>query len=242
MSFAIGSLAQGTVNWTAVGAAFQGQTNGTAYSSFVTSSGAAAASGTQGLTLGNNTANNTALGYSGYKYALLVGGSSAPTTVAEFSSWSNTGLAATNSGASNGRIVQILAAGGLGTSQSVANNWTAGASANIFLVGWSANLGSDWATALANLTSWSSVENGFTGANAAYFGVSALGTLTSGTGNPGVTVFGVGAGQLNNSALNTPAGTPLQMYQLAVVPTPEPGTMALAALGGASLLLFRRRK
>ena len=27
-----------------------------------------------------------------------------------------------------------------------------------------------------------------------------------------------------------------------VAPTPEPGTMALAALGGASLLLFRRRK
>jgi hypothetical protein len=42
-----------------------------------------------------------------------------------------------------------------------------------------------------------------------------------------------------------PAGTPGNMnglFQFGVAPVPEPATMALAGLGGLSLLLFRRRK
>jgi len=46
-------------------------------------------------------------------------------------------------------------------------------------------------------------------------------------------IFGAGTGQITGFTLGQVLG---------VTPAPEPGTMALAALGGASLLLFRRRK
>jgi hypothetical protein len=39
----------------------------------------------------------------------------------------------------------------------------------------------------------------------------------------------------------TPTGTPFNMDNFQVTPAPEPGTLALAGLGGASLFLFRRR-
>jgi len=237
-SFAVASFAQGTVNWSGAGSTFQGQTNGGAYSSFVTSAGAPSLNGGQGLTLGNTTANNTALGFGGYYYALLIGSSaSAPTTVAGLSAFSATGLTATNAAANNGRMAQVAS-----STSAAATGWAAGGATNVMVVGWSANLGTDYATVLGKLQTWATAGASFTGANAAYFGVSNVGNLTSGTANPGVAIFGGGAGQINNSALNTPAGTPLQLNVLGVVSVPEPGTMVLAGLGGLALLGLRRKK
>jgi len=69
----------------------------------------------------------------------------------------------------------------------------------------------------------------------AFFGVTSAGTgYNPNNASPGATPFGTGGSLINSP--NT------QLYLLQVAPTPEPGTMALAALGGASLLLFRRRK
>lgn len=228
----IAAFGQGTVEWTLVGGQFIGQTNATVYSSFEASSGQPAAGGTVGNTAGNTLANNTALGYQGYYYELLASAtaSTAPTAPGQFSSWSDTGLWATNGAVSNGRIIQGPAQGVSANTQATAANWAAGVTENIILVGWSANLGSSWSTVLNELLNWNQYEI----ANA-YFGVSSVGDLASGTANPGVLVFGTGAGQINNGA-----SAPDQLDLVATVP--EPGTMALAALGGASMLLFRRKK
>jgi hypothetical protein len=220
------AFAQGTVTWANVGGLVIAQTNSTVYFG-----GTSTGSGTVGYTLGNNTANNTALGYTGYYYELLVSttATTAPTTIAGFSAWTDTTLSATNGAGSNGHIIQTAAQGTAANTQATATGWALGTSANVILVGWSANLGTSWTAVLAELKNWAA--DGIAGA---YLGVSSVGTLTSGTANPGVIVFGSNAGQINNGSAN-----PLQLDLLAV---PEPGTMALAALGGASLLLFRRKK
>ena len=95
----------------------------------------------------------------------------------------------------------------------VANNWAAGITNNLIMVGWSANLGTTWSTALANLENWSTYSASV--ADNAFFGVSSsVGSLPSGSGNPGPIVLGTGAGQINNTIAN-----PMQMDLL---PVPEP--------------------
>ena len=210
-------MAQGTVQWSGVAGLFIGQTNSTVYSTFGANGGSPAVGGSVGATLGNATTS--------YYYELLVSqtATAAPTSVSALAAWTDTTLSAINGAGSNGRILQQNA-----NTQAAAVGWAAGQSANIVLVGWSANLGTTWSEALSALNAQSYGLDSF-------FGVSSMGTLTSGTANPGVIVFGSSAGQINNGASN-----PMQMNILA--PVPEPATMALAALGGASLLLFRRRK
>ena len=70
-----------------------------------------------------------------------------------------------------------------------------------------------------------------------FYGISATGNAEPGGGTPALPVwhlFGTTA---------SAQGTPVGGFQLVEVSTvPEPGTLALAALGGASLLLFRRKK
>lgn len=101
-----------------------------------------------------------------------------------------------------------------------------GANVNIILAGWSANLGLTYAgaaLAAANNGALNTAQN-------AYFGVSTLANMVAGGGaTPIPTVMGTTAAQIPG-------------FSLTLVPIPEPGTMALAALGGASLLLFRRKK
>jgi len=219
---ALSALAQGDVNWSGPSTFFVAQTNGTVYSSFETSSGTP--QGTQGNTVGNTTAF--------YYYALLenVSGTASPTTVSQLAAWTYTGLNATNGPGANGRIVTENNPTGTAYTQAPATGTTSGTAANFIIVGWSANLGTNFATVLNVLQNWGADQI----ANA-YFGVSAEGLITPNSANPGTTVFGSGAGQINN-----PSASPVQLDLLGTVP--EPGTMALAALGGASLLLFRRRK
>jgi hypothetical protein len=94
------------------------------------------------------------------------------------------------------------------------NGFTPGTSVNFIVRAWqSGSGGNDWAAARPGLT---------------YLGTSALGTAIAGGGAfpiPGA--FGVAVGQIGG---------------FNVVPIPEPSSMALAGLGAAGLLLFRRRK
>jgi len=212
------AFGQGLVNWSGVAGLVIVQTNSTVYSSLT--GGAATGSGTVGNTAGSGT--------SVYYYELLVSSTAttAPTTAANLSSWLDTGLEAENSTAANGKIIQ------LNSGQSdVANNLAAGATVNTVLVGWSSNLGSSWATVENELANWSA-----DGIANAYFGTSIVGSYTGvaspGPGNP---IFGA----VNSGLIANPSSSPMQIDLLQV---PEPGTMALAALGGASMLLFCRKK
>jgi len=91
--------------------------------------------------------------------------------------------------------------------------FTPGTSVNFIVRAWqSSSGGNDWAAARPGLTA---------------LGTSALGTVLLGGGAIGTpTAFGVGVGQIGG-------------FNVVV---PEPSSMALAGLGAASLLLFRRRK
>ena len=225
----IATFAQGYINWSGSSVSLIVQTNGTVF--FWGPSGGSNPGGTVGNTVLNNAVNNAALGYPGYYYELLTSttATAAPTTVIGFSAWADTGLGATNNPIFSGRLAQVNGGATVGV-----NNWPVGATQAIVLVGWSANLGSSWATVLSELQNWAVDGGNFV--NATYFGVSSFGSgiqavASTASGNQ---VIGAGTGEIYN-----PAANPMQLELLS---TPEPASMALAAIGGASLLLFRRRK
>ena len=216
--FTIAAFAQGTVAWIGSANLFIGQTNAGVFSPFF-------GGGSNGIMAQGPTVSSTA---TLYYYELLVSPTltSVPTTIAGLASWQDTGLEAQNGNVGNGRLIQLNS----GTAV-VANNWPVGVTESLIMVGWSANLGTTWASALNYLENWPTI--GVSGPT--YFGVgSSVGSLASFSSNPGVVVLGTGTGQINNGASNP--------FQMDLLPVPEPGTMVLTALSSLSLLAFRRRK
>jgi len=107
----------------------------------------------------------------------------------------------------------------------LANNAPIGATQQWLLIAWSTSLG-NWATVSAELAAGSFAQSG-------YLGWSLVGIGASGpppTGTP-LTVQGSSGSIIAQG-----------MQLLAVTPTPEPATIALAGLGGLSLLALRRKK
>jgi hypothetical protein len=105
--------------------------------------------------------------------------------------------------------------------------WAAGATMSYEVAVWSASLGQPW-------------QNGWltgTFATAGNFGLSSVATgVSGGFGAPATPSYNLFGGVTGiSSGFNAPAvgGT---------VVTPEPTSMALAGLGAAALLIFRRRK
>jgi len=128
--------------------------------------------------------------------------------------WSFTGITATNT-ASAGRF------GPPGYTPSVAG-WAPGATLFYEVAGWSASLGPVFNP------NW--LNNQF-GAATGFFGVSAIASGAAGGGSP-----------VPAPALPLFGGTGLGGFNMNAVGVPEPTSMALAGLGAAALLIFRRRK
>jgi hypothetical protein len=101
------------------------------------------------------------------------------------------------------------------------NGLAGGANADFVVVGWSANLGS----------SISALETALAGGIGGYLGqsvVSGVETAGNGTTVPAPALFGSSAPSIQGFTLGSTV--------------PEPGTLALAALGVSSLLMLRRKK
>jgi len=180
------------------------------------------------------TATGKTLGAGSFYYALFY--STSLTTI------NGSGAAVAGIGATNLFGSGFTFSGDYASSTSTAGRWTSlnpngdgtstvsglagGASAQFVILGWSSTLGTT---------------------------ISALQTSLSTPGTAGFIGQSVISGSLQagDGALVTPAtisssGAPgIQGFTLgsfAIAPTPEPATLALAGLSGASLLLFRRRK
>jgi len=140
----------------------------------------------------------------------------------------NTGVAGrlTGNNADGGAAVQVN--GGAYTA--------AGGTADFAIVGWSANIGSDWTAAAAGFRgfaangTWTiSNPNMPGGSSNVWFGVSIVANdiVLQPLAASYNSVFGAAA---------------IPGMNLSAVPVPEPTMIALAGLGAAALVIFRRRK
>jgi hypothetical protein len=219
------AFAQGNVNWGAISFSYMtAQTNSTQYSPLFSGSGTPVGGAIGG----------TATTPAGFYYELLYkayDGNQAPVpnTLSDLMTWSDAGLSGNNSTLLASWLQPINA----NTAASVP--WAVGTTSSIVLVGWSANLGTDWTT-VSGLLNNGTYDGVLAGQNG-FFGISNTGYVNPGSSNPGSAVFGGATAQgLGITSLNT------QLYLLPTAVGPEPATLALAGLGGLSLLLFRRRK
>jgi hypothetical protein len=233
------AFAQGTLNWSSIAPnAMTAQTNAQVYSPLIPHVGTPLA-GTIGV---------TAFASRGFYYELLyntaftgsqIAGALAPSNSAAAlfgGSWLDTGFTATNNvSGTGGRLVPVA-----GNASASVSGWANGTTNNIVLVGWSSDLGTSW-VGVSNILAQAALGNNaalltqLAGAEG-FFGVSACGYINPNLAPAGgATLFATAASQngLPVYSLNS---------QLYLLPVPEPATMALAGLGGLSLLLFRRRR
>jgi hypothetical protein len=224
-----GAFAQGFANWVSSGmtaASITAATN-TAVGTWFGGPGTGGVSGAANTGTAYNGSAATGFYYE-LLYSSYTGSQATITSLSSLLTWQDAGLQATNQ-LTAGRLNPTVP----NTAATVP--WAAGTTDSIVLVGWSANLGSTWGV-VSNLLATQGANGSY--AAGSFFGVSATGYMAAGSANPGTTLFATGANSfgLPINSLNT------QLYALPTSVVPEPTTLALAGLGGLSLLLFRRRQ
>jgi hypothetical protein len=160
---------------------------------------------------------------SSYYFELLVAPSTTSTIGSSLTGWTDTGVLAANT-ATAGRLTgQTQTDGG-----ALIPGYAPGSTANFAIVGWSANLGT-YQQALA----WWNNGNPTTQVGGVdFFGISAVGN----------SIIVNASGTTYNNVMGPAATGQIQGLVLGAYAVPEPGTIALAGLSAASLLIFRRRK
>jgi len=184
---------------------------------------------TNGATTGAVATSSTAP--NGYYYTLFWDASAPTSSNPLTGGWTQ----ATTDGTTPITSVNYAIAGGIngtgGTGGTPVSGIALGGAAYFEIAGWSASLGTTWSAVSSQYSSQTWLANG-------YFGISSESGLltTGGAGTPA-------AGATPLFAATSPGITSGWLLNaVSATPTPEPSTMALAAIGGASLLLFRRRK
>ena len=190
------------------------------------------------------TAGSTAPSSLGFYYGLFTAASTVTSVDANLQNllsgtWTFTGLYATNL-ASAGRL-----SGGAGVATT--QGWTPGVTNSYLLLGWSANIAQFDILSVSNQLRGASDSSGVwtgpnfaAGSNRGFIGVTAIGFGEAGGGTTGLGPFPL-FGTTPTSA-GTPIGSPFDMFVVNVGAVPEPSSFALAGLGAAALLIFRRRK
>jgi hypothetical protein len=187
---------------------------------------------------GTNAPVKTGTAASGYYYDVLFNASTVTTIDSSLQGLAAAGWSDANLVAVNG--TGALGAGKITSAAQAVSGWASGTFDSAVVIGWSASLGTTWAqvaSAIAGASlSTSGGAVGWTKLGAGEY----VGYSTIANANPGSSSGSAAAlfGTTASPQVPTTISTGFIMYGA----VPEPGTLALAGLGVASLLIFRRRK
>ncbi len=174
-------------------------------------------------------------GATGFYYELLVSSNTGQSSTANqlngsasnLALWTDSTVAGTSgaTGLNAGKITSGTSVSATGT---VAPGSSYDNSFSYIIVGWSGNYGTTWAQVSSLLASGLAAGG--------YFGTTPVSLNYAGGGNSSLPAVNLWGNQTGTSGYGTSQGLVLAQV------TPEPGTIALAGLGIASLLAIRRKK